>query len=156
MNEPIEKKETSEHRLIAERRLKLAKLRDTGAFPNDFRRDSMADELQSVYGAHSPEVLETDSPSVCVAGRMMAKRVMGKASFVKVQDQSGQIQLFIERDRVSPEVYQSFKSWDVGDIVGASGTLFKTKTEELSIRVDELRLLVKSLRPMPEKWHGIS
>ncbi len=156
MNEPIKKKETSEHRLIAERRLKLAKLRDVGAFPNDFRRDSVADELQSAYGAHSTEALETDSPSVRVAGRMMAKRVMGKVSFVKVQDQSGQIQLFVERDRVSPEVYQSFKSWDVGDIVGASGTLFKTKTEELSIRVDELRLLVKSLRPMPEKWHGIS
>jgi lysyl-tRNA synthetase class 2 len=156
MNESIKKKEASEHRLIAERRLKLAKLRDAGAFPNDFRRDSVADELQSAYGAHSPEMFETDSPSVRVAGRMMAKRVMGKASFVKVQDHSGQIQLFIERDGVSPEVYQSFKSWDVGDIVGASGILFKTKTGELSIRVDELRLLVKSLRPMPEKWHGIS
>ncbi|GIT14446.1 MAG: hypothetical protein CM1200mP36_02020 [Gammaproteobacteria bacterium] len=82
---------------------------------------------------------------------MMAKRVMGKASFAKIQDRSGQIQLFIERDRVSPAVYQSFKAWDVGDILGVSGTLFKTKTGELSLRTEELRLLVKSLQPMPEK-----
>jgi len=152
-----EKTEQSENRLIAERREKLGRLREDGiAFPNDFRRDSIADELHAAYGEHSAESLEEQSPVVHVAGRMVAKRVMGKASFVKIQDRSGQIQLFVERDRVTTEVYQAFKSWDVGDIVGASGPLFKTKTGELSVRTDDLRLLVKSLRPMPEKWHGIT
>lgn len=147
----------SENRLIAERREKLGKLREQGiAFPNDFRRDSIAAELHSAYGEHSGESLETESPMVHVAGRLMAKRVMGKASFAKIQDRSGQIQLFVERDRVSPEIYQSFKSWDVGDIIASSGPLFKTKTGELSVKSEDIRLLVKSLRPMPEKWHGIT
>ncbi len=146
----------AENRLIAERRAKLERLRDGDAFPNDFRRDSLAGELLAGFGEHSPESLDEEAQRVRVAGRMMAKRVMGKASFVKLQDRSGQIQLFIERDTVTPELYQAFKSWDVGDIVGAGGTLFKTRTGELSVRTDELRLLVKSLRPMPEKWHGIA
>ncbi len=147
----------SENRLIAERREKLAKLRERGvAFPNDFRRDSIVAELHSAYGEHSPESLEAEMPMVHVAGRLMVKRVMGRASFVKIQDRSGQIQLFVERDRISADVYQDFKSWDVGDIVAATGPLFKTKTGELSVKTDELRLLVKSLRPMPDKWHGIS
>jgi len=156
MDDLIEENLPSENRLVAERRAKLDRLREGQAFPNDFRRDSIADELHSAYGEHGAASLEQDPPPVRVAGRMMAKRVMGKASFIKVQDRSGQIQLFVERDRVSPEVYQAFKSWDVGDIVGAAGTLFKTKTGELSVRTDELRLLVKSLRPMPEKWHGMA
>ena len=156
MDEPTGKESAAENRLVAERRAKLDQLRTDGAFPNDFRRDSIADELLSAYGEHTAESLEADSPPVRVAGRMMAKRVMGKASFAKIQDRSGQIQLFVERDRVSPEVYQAFKAWDVGDIVGAAGTLFKTKTGELSVRTEELRLLVKSLQPMPEKWHGIA
>ena len=147
----------NENRLIAERREKLAKLRESGvAFPNDFRRSSVAEELHSAYGKRSPESLEIEMPMVHVAGRLMAKRVMGKVSFVKIQDRSDQIQLYVERDRVSIDVYQDFKSWDVGDIVAATGSLFKTKTGELSVKTDELRLLVKSLRPMPEKWHGIS
>ena len=146
-----------ENRLIAERREKLDKIREGGpAFPNDFRRDSIAGELQAAYGGHTAESFESESAVVSVAGRMMAKRVMGKASFVKIQDRSGQVQLFIERDTVSPELYSDFKTWDVGDIVGASGPLFKTRTGELSVRVQTLRLLVKSLRPMPEKWHGIA
>ena len=150
-------KNQSENRLIAERRDKLSKLRDAGvAYPNDFRRDSIAGELHAAYDEHSSESLEQEAPVVFVAGRMMAKRVMGKASFVKIQDRSGQLQLFVERDTVSPDVYQAFKSWDVGDIVGASGALFKTRTGELSVRTSELRLLTKSLRPMPEKWHGIA
>jgi len=149
--------EQSENRLIAERREKLGQLRKkTVAFPNDFRRDSIADELHSAYDEHTAESLEAESPIVRVAGRMMAKRNMGKVSFVKLQDRSGQIQLMVERDRVSSALYQEFKSWDVGDIVGAAGPLFKTKTGELSVRTDELRLLVKSLRPMPEKWHGMT
>ena len=155
MDESTKKGLEPENRLIAERRGKLDQLRADGAFPNDFRRDSVADELLSAYGERTSESLEADALPVRVAGRMMAKRVMGKASFAKIQDRSGQIQLFIERDRVSPAVYQSFKAWDVGDILGASGTLFKTKTGELSLRTEELRLLVKSLQPMPEKWHGI-
>ena len=149
--------EQTENRLIAERREKLGELRSRGnAFPNDFRRDSVAGELHAGYDGHTSESLEQERRVVHVAGRMMAKRVMGKVSFANIQDRSGQIQLFIERDSVSSERYQAFKSWDLGDIVGASGVLFKTKTGELSVRVDELRLLVKSLRPMPEKWHGMT
>ena len=149
--------EQQEGRLIAERRRKLAVLREQGnAFPNDFKRDSLAEELLAAYQAHSSEALEQEAVAVAVAGRMMAKRVMGRASFVKVQDRSGRMQWFIERDRVSAEVYSAFKKWDIGDIVAARGVLFKTNTGELSVKVEELRLLAKSLRPMPEKWHGIA
>ena len=148
--------EPNEHRLIAERRRKLRDLREDGqAFPNDFRRDSIAEELHATYGGRSTESLEADPITVSVAGRLMVKRVMGKASFAKLQDRSGRIQLFIERDAIVAKIYQEFKSWDVGDILGARGILFKTKTGELSVRVDGIRLLVKSLRSMPEKWHGI-
>ena len=147
----------TENRLIAERREKLRRLRDTGdAYPNDFRRTALADALQAEFSGHTGETLEEEAVRVSVAGRMMSKRVMGKASFCHVQDRSGRIQLFVERDRVSAEVYQAFRTWDVGDIVGASGNLFKTRTGELSVRVEELRLLVKSLRPLPEKWRGIA
>ena len=148
---------SDDNRLIAERRAKLKLLRESGtAFPNDFRRDALSDELLAAYQGHSAESLQQEARSVQVAGRMMAKRVMGGSSFVKLQDRSGQIQLFIRRDRVSEGLYADFKKWDVGDIVGASGQLIKTKTGELSVDVQELRLLVKSLRPMPEKWHGIA
>ena len=146
-----------ENRLIAERREKLRRLRGGGnAYPNDFRRDALADALQAEFSGHTGESLEEEAVRVSVAGRMMSKRVMGKVSFCHLRDRSGQIQLFVQRDRVSPEIYQAFKAWDVGDIVGASGNLFKTRTGELSVRVDELRLLVKSLRPLPEKWRGIA
>ena len=148
--------EPNEHRLIAERRRKLQDLREDGqAFPNDFRRDSIAEELHATYGGRSTESLEAEPITVSVAGRLMVKRVMGKASFAKLQDRSGRIQLFIERDAIVAKIYQEFKNWDVGDILGARGILFKTKTGELSVRVDGIRLLVKSLRSMPEKWHGI-
>jgi lysyl-tRNA synthetase class 2 len=146
-----------EHRLIAERRRKLEALREAGsAFPNDFRKDVQADELHGTYGAWSNERLEEADVVVRVAGRVMAKRVMGKASFARLQDVSGSIQLFLARDTLGQEHYQAFKRWDVGDIVGARGTLFKTRTGELSIRVVELRLLTKSLRPLPEKYHGLT
>ena len=146
-----------ENRLIAERRDKLRRLREDGnAYPNDFRRDKLADALQEKFSDHTEESLEKIAVRVSVAGRMMSKRVMGRTSFCHLQDRSGQIQLFIKADRVSTEIYQDFKTWDVGDIVGAAGNLFKTRTGELSIRVEELRLLVKSLRPLPEKWHGIA
>ena len=146
-----------ENKLIAERRRKLADLRATGnAFPNDFQRNALADELHHMYGAHENESLEEQSQSVAVAGRMMVKRVMGKASFIKLKDRSGQIQVRVERDRLPEGVYAAFKKWDVGDIVAASGALFKTNTGELTVRADEVRLLTKSLRPLPEKFHGLT
>ncbi len=148
--------EIDENHLIAERRLKLAKLRERGnPFPNDFRRNALAGELLATYGTRSAESLEADAVAVKVAGRMLAKRVMGKVSFVKVDDVSGAIQIFLQQQTIG-EVYDDFKSWDVGDVVGAEGILFRTKTGELSVRVSRLYLLTKSLRPLPDKWHGIA
>ncbi len=147
-----------ENALIAQRKAKLAALREAGnAFPNDFRRDVMAGELHAEYGDKSNEELEASPIRVKVAGRMMSRRIMGKASFAHVQDMSGKIQLFVTRDDLPEGFYnQQFKKWDVGDIIGAEGTLFKTRTGELSVRVDDIRLLTKSLRPLPEKWHGLA
>jgi lysyl-tRNA synthetase class 2 len=149
--------EGRDNKLIAERRRKLDRLRESGnAFPNDFERTEIAGALHAAYDAHSAATLADEAVGVSVAGRMMAKRVMGKSSFVNIQDRSGEIQLFVKRDALGEDVYSDFKKWDVGDIVGATGTLMRTKTGELSIAVSELRLLVKSLRPLPEKWHGIA
>lgn len=146
-----------ENKLIAERRGKLEALREHGnPFPNDFHRNALADELHHMYGAHDNETLEQEQVSVAVAGRMMVKRVMGKASFIKLADRSGQIQVRLERDRLPEGVYQDFKKWDVGDILGASGELFRTNTGELTVRADKVRLLAKSLRPLPEKFHGLA
>jgi len=145
-----------ENKLVRERREKLTKLRAHGiAFPNDFKRDALAAELHGMYGKHSGESLEKEQVCVHVAGRMMAKRVMGKASFAHLQDSTGRIQLFLQKDSLG-ERYEDFKAWDVGDIVAAEGVLFKTKTDELSVRVSKLRLLTKSLRPLPEKFHGLA
>ena len=141
---------------ITQRRAKLAALREKGdPFPNDFRRNVLAGELHAEYDGKDNAALEAQPIRVKVAGRMMAKRVMGKASFAQVQDMSGQMQLFVQRDALPPEVYEDFKKWDVGDILGAEGTLFKTKTGELSVRTDDVRLLTKALRPLPEKFHGL-
>ena len=147
-----------ENQLIAQRREKLAALRARGAaFPNDFRRDVVAGELHAEYADKTPEALEVLGLRVKVAGRMMSRRVMGKASFAHLQDMSGRIQLFVQRDAVGQENYESFKkNLDVGDIVGAEGTLFKTKTGELSVKCDDIRMLTKSLRPLPEKFHGLT
>lgn len=146
-----------ENKLIAERREKLKKLREEKiAFPNDFRRNVMAGELQAEYADKPREWFEENTIRVAVAGRMMAKRVMGKASFAGLQDMSGRIQLYVTRDELPEGVYPDFKTWDVGDILGAEGALFKTKKEELSVRVDSLRLLTKSVRPLPEKFHGLT
>ncbi len=147
-----------ENKLIALRREKLAGMREQGnAFPNDFRRDCMAGELHEKYDEMDPAELEAAGQRVRVAGRLMSRRIMGKASFSHIQDMSGRIQLFIQRDSLPEGVYAEFKKlWDVGDIVGGEGQLFKTKTGELSIRVDEIRLLTKSLRPLPEKFHGLT
>ena len=152
-----DKNAQDENKLIAERRKKLEALREGGnAFPNDFHRNALADELQHVYGAQENETLEAENIEVSVAGRMMVKRVMGKASFIKFQDRSGQIQIRVERDRLPEGLYADFKKWDVGDIVGATGVLFKTNSGELTVRADQIRLLTKSLRPLPEKYHGLA
>jgi lysyl-tRNA synthetase class 2 len=146
-----------ENRLVAERRGKLAALRARGpAFPNDFRRTALAGQLQSAYGERDDAWLEANPTRVSVGGRLMLKRTMGKVSFANIADRTGQIQLFLQKDAVGAEGYEDFKSWDAGDIVGASGVLFRTKTGELSVRVESLRMLVKSLRPLPDKWHGLA
>jgi lysyl-tRNA synthetase class 2 len=146
-----------EHQIIAERRARLAELRKGGAaFPNDFHREHLAADLHKAWGDRPNEDLEPKQIAVSVAGRVMLKRVMGKASFATVQDMSGRIQLYVTRDAVGEAVYEVFKHYDLGDIVGATGTLFKTKTGELSVKVGDLRLLVKSLRPLPEKFHGLA
>ncbi len=146
-----------DNKLIAERRRKLDVLREGGnAYPNDFRPNATADELQQTYQEVDDEALREQSLEVAVAGRMMVKRVMGKASFIKLQDRSGQIQVRLERDRLAEGIYQDFKKWDVGDIVAAQGALFRTKTGELTVMADEIRLLTKSLRPLPDKFHGLA
>jgi lysyl-tRNA synthetase class 2 len=146
-----------ENQIIAERRARLAELRKRGAaFPNDFAREHLAADLHKAWGGKSNEEIEPKHLVAAVAGRMMLKRVMGKASFATIQDMSGRIQLYVARDGVGEDAYEAFKHYDLGDILGAKGTLFKTKTGELSVKVAELRLLVKSLRPLPEKFHGLS
>ena len=145
-----------ENHLIAERRAKLARLRERGvAFPNDFRRTALAGRLLEEHGSASAEALEGAQLKVAVAGRMRAKRIMGKASFINLEDVSGSIQVFLQQATLG-EVYEDFRSWDVGDIVAAEGGLFRTRTGELSVRASSLRLLTKSLRPLPDKWHGIA
>jgi lysyl-tRNA synthetase class 2 len=152
---PTEAVDTNQ--IIEERRSKLSKLREAGnAFPNDFEREDMAQALHNQHGDKDKETLEELQVRATVAGRIMLKRVMGKASFATIQDMSGQVQLYINNAGIGEEEHAAFKHWDLGDIVGASGILFKTKTGELSIRVSSLRLLTKSLRPLPEKFHGLT
>jgi lysyl-tRNA synthetase class 2 len=154
--------EKDENSIIAERRGKLAALREQGpAFPNDFRPQHQAAALQAEYGNVDRELLESQPVKVVVAGRMMLKRVMGKASFATIQDASGpradgRIQLYISNELTGEEAHEAFKHYDMGDILGAEGTLFKTKTGELSVKVSKLRLLTKSLRPLPDKFHGLA
>ena len=151
-----------ENQLITERREKLAALRATGiAFPNDFKPTHHAADLHAQYGHIDNAELEPQAVAVKVAGRMMLKRVMGKACFATVQDGSfgsthGRIQLYITQDAVGAEALAAFKHWDLGDIIAAEGLLFRTKTGELSIRATRVRMLTKSLRPLPDKFHGMS
>jgi len=150
-------KPQDENQLIAERRAKLAEWRSAGkAYPNDFQRENTAGKLDEFYGEKSREDLEATPISVKVAGRIMLKRVMGKASFATIQDLSGRIQIFVSNDATGEEVHKEFKRWDIGDIVGCAGTLFKTKTGELTVQCAEIRLLSKALRPLPEKFHGLT
>ena len=148
-----------DNKLIAERRAKLDKLRTMSsggvAFPNDFRRDALADQLLTAYGDRPTEWFDKNTIRVKVGGRMLAKRVMGKASFAKIADRTGQIQVFAQGETLGA-TYDDFKGWDVGDVIGVEGALFKTKTGELTVRAEKLRLLVKSLRPLPDKWHGLA
>jgi lysyl-tRNA synthetase, class II len=145
------------NQIIEERKAKLKALRGEGnAFPNDFRRTHLAADLHRDYDAKSNEELEPEAAKVAVAGRMMLKRVMGKASFATLQDMSGRIQLYVTNDFTGETAHAAFKHWDLGDILGAEGTLFKTRTGELTIKVSTVRLLSKSLRPLPEKFHGLA
>ncbi|MGE0875233.1 MAG: lysine--tRNA ligase [Burkholderiales bacterium] len=146
-----------ENRIIAERRAKLAALRAEGpAYPNDFFRTHMALGLDEEYGETPNEELEPKQVYVTVAGRLMFKRVMGKASFGVLQDGSGRIQIYVTDDHSGAAGHAAFKHWDVGDVLGVKGFLFRTRKGELTVRAHELRLLVKSLRPLPEKFHGLA
>jgi lysyl-tRNA synthetase class 2 len=146
-----------ENHLIAERRGKLARLRADGiAYPNDFRPDAQAAALHAAYDDKDQEALAAENREVRIAGRMMLKRVMGKASFATLQDGSGRIQIFLDRNKLGEDIYASFKSWDIGDIVAVQGTVFKTNKGELSIHATSVRLLSKSLRPLPDKFHGLA
>jgi lysyl-tRNA synthetase, class II len=148
----------NENDLIAQRRQQLQELREAGnAFSNDFKRDSLAAELTEKYGEKSKEELEQESIKVAIAGRMMSRRIMGKASFAHIQDMSGKIQLYVRRDDLPEGLYNTgFKKWDVGDIIAATGIVMKTNKGELSIHVDSISLLTKSLQPLPEKFHGLT
>lgn len=146
-----------ENRLIAERRAKLAKLRETGvAYPNDFVPDARAAALHDKYDGQEQEALAANPVTVKVAGRMMLKRVMGKASFATLQDSSGRIQIYLERGALGEDVYAAFKQWDIGDIIAIEGSVFKTNKGELSVHATTARLLSKSLRPLPDKFHGVA
>ncbi len=150
--------ENSENDIIAQRRSQLQVLREKGnAYRNDFRRDALAADLVRKYGEMGKEELEKAGINVKVAGRMMSRRIMGKASFAHLQDMSGKIQIYVRRDDLPEGIYnEQFKKWDIGDIIGVSGTMMKTNKGELSIHADSIQLLTKSLRPLPEKFHGLT
>jgi lysyl-tRNA synthetase, class II len=147
-----------ENQIISERRQKLARLREQGqAFPNDFRRQHLAADLQDAHAGKTKEELEAEKPGpFVIAGRMLLKRVMGKASFATLQDMSGRIQIYVNNDVTGAGIHEAFKHWDLGDILGVEGMLFKTKLGELTLQATKLRLLSKSLRPLPEKFHGLT
>ena len=157
MNEPTATPATDENQIVAERRAKLKALRERGnAYPNDFMRAELAADLHEKYDDSDRDTLDSNPVVVKVAGRLMLKRVMGKASFATIQDMSGRIQLFVTDSYPGKEQHEAFKHYDIGDIVGVDGVLFKTKTNELTVRVKDLRLLAKSLRPLPEKFRGLA
>lgn len=152
-----EEKVQDENKLMIERREKLKLLRERGnAYPNGFQREDMAADLHSAYGDKEREWFDENTVKATIAGRMMLKRVMGKASFATLQDASARIQIYVKRDDLPEGVYPDFKTWDAGDLMGASGRVFKTQKGELSIYVDSIELLTKSLRPLPEKFHGLT
>jgi lysyl-tRNA synthetase, class II len=150
-----------ENQLIAERRDKLSAMRARQAqggpvaFPNDFKPAHHADALHTAHGGKTAETLVEEKHTVRIAGRMVLKRVMGKASFATLQDSTGRMQVYVKGEEIGVDIYDDFKHWDLGDIVGAEGHVFKTKTGELSVHVTSIRMLTKSLRPLPDKFHGI-
>ena len=158
INDQLQQQTEDTNKLIEQRKQKLASLRAQGnAYPNTFRRTAMACELHAKYENFTKEELDANAVRVKVAGRLMTRRVMGKLSFAHIQDMSGQIQLYVARDALPEGFYNDhFKKWDIGDIIGAEGTMKKTDKGELSVCVDDLQLLVKALRPLPEKYHGLS
>lgn len=146
-----------ENSQIAVRREKLAELRKKGnAYPNDYRRDSLAQELLDAHGEKSKEDLDAEVITVKLAGRVMTRRLMGKASFCHIQDMSGRIQVYVRGEDLAEGVYEDFKHWDIGDIIGVEGRLFKTKVGELSVHASNVRMLTKGLRPLPDKWAGLT
>lgn len=148
--------EAERNEQIVQRKSKLAQWRTQGqAYPSGFERDALAQNLIDQYQKLDHDALEADSVQVKVAGRIMTRRIMGKASFTHIQDMSGQLQLYVARDSLPEGVYTAFKGWDLGDVIGAEGVLFKTKTGELSVKVSQIYLLTKALRPMPDKYHGL-
>jgi lysyl-tRNA synthetase class 2 len=144
--------------LVAARRRKLDELRQRGIdpFPNDFRPTHTAAEVVERYGSLSREELEGSDDRVAVAGRVVGLRSFGRASFLHLQDRSGRLQAYVKRDLVGADSFATFKAIDLGDFAGVTGRLFRTKTDELTVEVAEIRLLAKSLRPLPEKWHGLT
>lgn len=158
MSEPKHENELIDtNDLIAQRREKLLTWRQQGkAYPTDFRRDALAADLLKNYSSKQEAELEANPIAVKIAGRMMTRRLMGKASFAHLQDMSGKIQLYIRQDDVGTETYAEFKEWDLGDLIGAEGILFKTKTGELSVKVKKILLLTKAIRPLPDKFHGLT
>ncbi|SER12119.1 lysyl-tRNA synthetase, class II [Solimonas aquatica] len=152
-----ETKPVDENYVIAARREKLDKLRAQGnAYPNGFRRDTLTADVHGFYGERDAASLESETQVFALAGRLMAKRVMGKASFGQLQDMAGRLQIFVQQNAVGEAVYEAFKGFDVGDILGVRGTVFRTKTGELSIKAQSVELLVKGIRPLPEKWAGLT
>ena len=142
-----------ENKLIAERRGKLGQLREKrNAFPNDFRRTAMAGHLQREYGESSKEELEQADKTYAVAGRLVRNR----GAFLLIQDGEDQIQLYVDRKALAPEILDEIKAWDLGDIVAASGPIHKSGKGDLYINMREARLLTKALRPLPDKYHGLA
>ena len=149
---------SGEKALIEERRKKLDQLRDKGsAYGNSFKPQNNSNDIFKEYGEFSKdELAEKDIKNISIAGRIVLKRVMGNASFATLRDSSGDIQIYVTKNNVEQSVYEDFKTWDLGDIVGVSGSLFRTKTDELTIDVWDLEMITKSLRPMPEKFKGLT
>lgn len=157
MTSTPESTHVDENHLIAERRAKLHTLREhANAYPNDYQPEHHAQQLHQLYGEQDKETLAATPHQVSVAGRMMLKRVMGKASFATLQDSSGRIQIYLDKGTLGEDIYEQFKTWDIGDILAVQGEVFKTNKGELSIKAHKIRLLVKSLRPLPDKFHGLA
>ena len=142
---------------VAQRRQKLAELRANGeAYPNGFERDTLSNEITDSYDELDKEAIAELNKTVIIAGRIMTRRDMGKAAFVHLQDMGGRIQVYVKKDLLEDGVYEQFKRWDIGDIIGVTGAVFKTNKGELSVRASEIKLLTKSLRPLPDKWAGLA